>query len=261
MDQTSRTRQYMTPREVAELLRCRRQTIYEGVFAQAVTEGLIVASPFASLDAEDRPVPDAEPHRPHEWTDAEVEALLAASRTRASAATSRYDYTALLEVAAGAGLRLGEVLGLDWPDCELQRGAGALNVERQWTRLETLSPPKAGSRRRVPISDGLVRLLLELKIKSADKAGAVFVSRTGGRLAHRNVERRGFDAAAEDAGIEDVTFHDLRHAYGSRLASRGLTARQIADAMGHKMTSTTEVYIQRYNGEAADERIREAMTG
>ena len=94
-----------------------------------------------------------------------------------------------------------------------------------------------------------------------DKSGPVFASRSGGGLAHRNVERRGFDMAASDAGLEGVTFHDLRRAYGSRLASKGLTARQIADAMGHKKTATTEVYIQRFNGDQADERVREAMTG
>jgi integrase len=64
-----------------------------------------------------------------------------------------------------------------------------------------------------------------LKMAAPDKTGPVFASRTGGRLSHRNVERRGFDAAAADAGIEGVTLHDLRHAYGSRLASKGLTAR------------------------------------
>jgi integrase len=53
----------------------------------------------------------------------------------------------------------------------------------------------------------------------------------------------------------------LRHAYGSRLASGGLSARQIGDAMGHKKTSATETYIQRFNGEVADERVREAMSG
>jgi integrase len=126
-----------------------------------------------------------------------------------------------LTVAARAGLRLGEPLGLDWPDCELVRGAGALNVRKQWTRLRELAPPKAGSRRRVPISDGLVRMLLELKMAAPDKSGPVFASQTGGRLSHRNVERRGFDAAAEDEGIENVTLHALRHAYGSRLASEG----------------------------------------
>jgi hypothetical protein len=31
--------------------------------------------------------------------------------------------------------------------------------------------------------------------------------------------------------------------------------------MGHKKTSTTELYMQRFNGDQADERIREAMTG
>jgi hypothetical protein len=40
-----------------------------------------------------------------------------------------------------------------------------------------------------------------------------------------------------------------------------LTARQIADAMGHKKTATTEIYIQRFNGDQADDKVREAMTG
>jgi len=80
-------------------------------------------------------------------------------------------------------------------------------------------------------------------------------------LAHRNVERRGFDKAAADARLEGVTFHDLRHAYGSRLASKRLTARAIADAMGHRKTATTKIYIQRFNGPQADEKVREAMTG
>jgi integrase len=231
------------------------------VLRYAVRERLLSASPFASLEAEDRPAPDEEPHEPHEWTDAELDRLLAASRKRASQQASRYDYAPLLTVAAKAGLRLGELLGLEWPDCTLTKGAGALEVRRQRTRLHETAPPKAGSRRSVPISDELVRMLLELKMRSADKTGPVFASRTGSRLSHRNVERRGFDAAAADAGIADVTLHDLRHAYGSRLASRGLSARQIADAMGHKRTSTTEIYIQRFNGEAADERVREAMSG
>jgi integrase len=231
------------------------------VLAYAVKEKLLSASPFAALEREDRPAEDAEPHEAHEWTDEELERLLAASRRRAAEQSSRYDYAPLLTVAAKAGLRLGELLGLEWPDCELLRGAGALNVRRQWTRLRETAPPKAGSRRRVPISDELVRLLLELKMRSADKSGPVFASRTGSRLSHRNVERRGFDAAAADAGLEGVTLHDLRHAYGSRLASRGLSARKIADAMGHKKTSTTELYIQRYDGDKADDEVREAMGG
>jgi integrase len=232
-----------------------------GVLRQAVKDGLISASPFTMLDRDDRPAPDEQPHRAHEWTDIEVDRLLAASSSRAHASESRYDYAPLLAVASKAGLRLGEILGLDWPDLELAKGKGMIHVRRQWTRLHELRPPKAGSRRDVPIPDELVRLLLELKMKAVDKTGPVFASRTGGRLSHRNVQRRGFDPAAADAGLTDVTFHDLRHAYGSRLASKGLTARQIADALGHKKTSTTEIYLQRYNGAQADARVRQAMSG
>lgn len=232
-----------------------------GVMRMAVKEGLISASPFSLLDRDDRPAQDKEPHEAHEWTDNEIDKLLAASAARAHARESRYDYTPLLTLAAKAGLRLGECLGLDFADCELVKGKGVIQVRRQWTRLHELKPPKAGSRRAVPISDELVKLLLEQKIRAADKTGPVFASRSGGRLAHRNVERRGFDTAATDAGLEGVTFHDLRHAYGSRLASKGLTARAIADAMGHKKAATTEIYIQRFNGDQADDKVREAMTG
>ena len=42
----------------------------------------------------------------------------------------RHDYTPFLTVAAKAGLRLGEGLGLDWSDVELVKGAGAINVLR-----------------------------------------------------------------------------------------------------------------------------------
>jgi integrase len=114
------------------------------VLAFAVKEKLLSASPFAALE-EDRPTADEEPHEPHEWTDEELVRLLAASRRRAAEQTSRYDYSPLLTVATKAGLRLGELLGLEWPDCELVRGAGALNVRRRCTRLRETAPPKAGS--------------------------------------------------------------------------------------------------------------------
>jgi integrase len=190
--------------------------------------------------------------------------LLAAASARAAEQASRYDYTPLLTVAAKAGLRLGECLGLDWPDCELVRGKGAVTVRRQWTRLRELAPPKAGSRRSVPISDELVLYLLELKMRSADKSGPVFASRVGGRLGHRNVQRRGFEPAALAAGLEGVTLHDLRHAYGSRLTSKGLSARQIADAMGaQENLDDRDLHpaLQRRAGRRADQGGDERLVG
>jgi hypothetical protein len=69
---------------------------------------------------------------------------------------------------------------LDPQDCKLVKGGGAINVRRQWTRMKELTPPKAGSWRRVPIADELVQLLLELKIAALAKTGPVFSPRTSG---------------------------------------------------------------------------------
>src|SRR5262249_4674713 len=152
----------------------------------------------------------------YESTEAELDRLLAISRKRATHRESRYDYAPLIELAAFSGLRLGECLGLDWTACVLVKGAGVIHVTQQWTRMRKLAPPKAGSRRDVPIPDSLVQALRERKMAAPNKTGPVFASRLGGRLSHRNVQRRGFDPAADEADI-DTTFHDLRHYFGSRL--------------------------------------------
>lgn len=236
------------------------------VLRWAVDQDYIAVSPFVSLSQDERPRKDDEPHEAHEWTEEEVERLLAASRARASRPREKggpmpFDYSLILTVAAKAGLRMGECLGLDWENCHLVKGDGWIDVRQQWTRHKELAPPKSRSRRPVPIPDDLVQLLLEAKMRAPAKTGAVFVTRDGNRLNYRNVERRGFDPAARDAAIEGVTFHDLRHAYGSRLAWKGLGAREIADAMGHKKTATTERYVRRYNAAEAARRVREAMGG
>jgi integrase len=41
--------------------------------------------------------------------------------------------------------------------------------------------------------------------------------------------------AVKDAGIEDLTFHDLRHEATSRLFERGVfTEKEVAEFTGHK---------------------------
>ena len=44
----------------------------------------------------------------------------------------------------------------------------------------------------------------------------------GKPLGHRNATRRGFEAAAEEAGSEGVSFHSMRHAFASRMIDRGI---------------------------------------
>ena len=42
--------------------------------------------------------------------------------------------------------------------------------------------------------------------------------------------------------MEDLTFHELRHTFGTRMAAAGAPLRSIQAWMGHADASTTEIY-------------------
>lgn len=79
-------------------------------------------------------------------------------------------------------------------------------------------------------------------------------------LRHRNVTRRGFEAAAEAAGIEGVSFHSMRHAFASRMIDRGISSTVLAALMGHESASITERrYVHLFDRQRTDEQVRQAM--
>jgi integrase len=89
----------------------------------------------------------------------------------------------------------------------------------------------------------------------------IFASREGTPLQHRNVAHRGFERAAKEAGIEGVSFHDLRHAAASRLIANGLDPVTVADVLGHGDANITlRVYAHLFNREQRDDAIRRALS-
>lgn len=54
--------------------------------------------------------------------------------------------------------------------------------------------------------------------------------------------RRRFRSAVERAGVRPVTFHDLRHTYGTAMASVGTPLRSLMEWMGHADLATTLLY-------------------
>lgn len=234
----------------------------QAVLALAMRRRLITIDPFSYLTADDRPrKPDTEPI--HEWTDAEIAALLAAAAKLAAKPESRYDYTPLLRLTATLGLRIGEALGLRWEDFD--KDEAVLHIRRQWTRAREYGPPKtrAGIRRialPADLRDDLIALRLQSKY--SDAADPIFASRTGTPLTHRNVTARGFDPARNLARLPNtITFHDLRHACASRLIDAGLDPVTVAAVLGHEDPAITlRIYANRFNRQQKDEAVRHALT-
>lgn len=234
-----------------------------GTFKHAMRTGLANTNPCLLLDKR-RDIPQTKtPTAAYEWSDTEISALLKASEELASN-PARYDYTPVLRVAIGTGLRLGELLGLQWGDIDLD--TAVLHVKRQYSRTGELAPPKTPKAlRRVPLAPDVVSLLRRQRISSSfsQDHDIVFANSKGRPLEHRNVQRRAFEAARDLAGIpKTVTFHDLRHAFASIAAHRGVPVSVLSAVMGHRDVGVTQgVYMHLYNRDAAEDAFRTAMNG
>jgi integrase len=233
-----------------------------GTLRFAVSKGLVGTNAYLALTSDERPDTDAGRRATYEWSDEEIKAVLDASEIRGRARESQYDYSPLIRLAIYTGLRLGELLGLRW--CDLDFEAAVLHVRQQWTRVSELAPPKTKKGvRRVPLSADLVAFLRKHKLASkfSTDEDFVFASKTGGPLAHRNVQRRAWEPVRKLAELPDhVTFHDLRHAFASVAASREVPVTVLSGIMGHSDVGVTQrVYIHLFGREHAEEAFRKAM--
>ena len=141
---------------------------------------------------------------------------------------------ALVRVMAGAGLRVGEVVGLDVGDVELGPRSGWALVRRG----------KGLKERRVPL--GLeVRQALERwrQARPSTPSRALFVSKPGRRLDPSDVQRV-LEGGSRLAGLaRKVTPHRLRHTFATRFLRAGGDLATLQRILGHASLSTTARYL------------------
>jgi integrase len=143
-------------------------------------------------------------------------------------------------VALTTGLRLGDLCRLAWKDVRWTEGWIQLVMEK--TEREVV----------VPIAAVCEIALRECRARPV-VGELVFVDEVGAPLSVTRI-RRTFALAKKLAGItRRVRFHDLRHTYGSSLASDGLSLAIIGKVMGHMDESTTARYAR------PDNRVLEAV--
>ncbi len=158
-------------------------------------------------------------------------------------------------LAATTGLRAGEILGLEWPDVDLQRRELVVRraVVRSRTGYVTKAPKSRASSRAVPLLPPAATALREWRAEQAKQRLAlgqawqagerVCTTPDGRHLAYHSLHWY-FQQAVRRAGVAGrLRFHDLRHSYTTALAKQGVHPKVAAALLGHASTTMTlEVY-------------------
>lgn len=237
-------------------------TVLHSIFKLALRRGVVHTSPLSLLSDDERPSGGgAKDH--YVWSPEEVMRLIAAAGELGQRSDARYDYAPLIHLLVLTGLRVSEALALRWLDVDLLEAE--LHVRGSWGRKGELGDTKTkAGRRSVPLSPGLVDLLVGLKPEDAGEEDFVFASRSGERpLSYWNFRSRGFVPALERAGLagKGITVHSLRSAAASILIRQGLSPVEVAEVLGHADASITlRVYAKLFDRSDAHARVRAAQS-
>jgi integrase len=163
--------------------------------------------------------------------------------------------------AAMTGLRQGEALALRWRDIDWV--ASRIRVRRAYVRGEFNSPKSARSSRSVPLADKVARELERHFQRSAYQGDGdlVFSHPHTGRPYDRSKLLKRFKKARDRAKVTPVTFHGLRHTFGTRMAAAGVPMRTIQEWMGHRDFATTLKYAHYAPGHREAEYVERAFAG
>jgi integrase len=139
------------------------------------------------------------------------------------------------------GLRLGELINLRWNDIDMKRRRLIVQAKADWQ-------PKS-SEREIPLNDGMMSLLYDIKPKRIRKKEYVFTytestrfTKKGRKLKPRFL-RNQLIRIAKSAGIDELTrIHDLRHTFASQLVMAGVDLPTVRELLGHSDIQTTMIY-------------------
>jgi integrase len=148
----------------------------------------------------------------------------------------------LVVVACLTGLRQGELFALRDSDVDFE--TGAIVVTRAARRGVAVRTKTRQSIRRAYLS-GLARQMLreQLVARKPNDGRLVFPSPLGGVWQRNNFMARVFRPAVRRAGLDGLTFHDLRHTCASLLIAANANPLEVAAQLGHK---DARLVFQRY---------------
>jgi integrase len=226
------------------------RSVISGVMSLAVRYGAISANPVREVERI-----EATPKRsPRALTMAERVELI--EQLQADEKARRRDLPDLVFFMLSTGVRIGEALAAVWSEVDLEGGAVRVTSTLIRVRGEGLLRKRTKSRageRTLPLPVSTVAMLRRRFMTGARLDQPLFPDVFGGFRDPANVRRELREARGREA-LAWITSHTFRKTAATILDEAALSARLVADQLGHSRPSMTQdVYLARraVDGQAA----------
>lgn len=160
-------------------------------------------------------------------------------------------YKTAITLTLFTGVRLGELMGLEWSDIDFTNGIVSINKSSQYLAdkgVFTKTPKTESSIREVAIPDFVLSLLEEYKLwyetqKSIygelwTNSDRLFVQ-SDGKPMHPSTISKWFVKFVKEIGLPVINFHGLRHTNATLLISQNIDVAVVAARLGHAQITTT----------------------
>ena len=234
----SKTRKPLSGKTILEHHRLLRAMLHKAVYWQ-----LIVANPAERVQP-----PKARKPKRKSYDDEQTKILLENLELLPSEDT-KYKVAIILTVFTG--VRLGELMGLEWTDVDFKNGILSINRSSQYLSdmgVFTKVPKTESSIREIAIPEFIISLLEEYKLWYEEQksiygelwtdSDRLFVQ-ADGKPMHPSTISKWFVKYVGQIGLPVINFHGLRHTNASLLVAQNIDIAVISARLGHAQISTT----------------------
>ncbi len=234
----SKTKKPLSGKTILEHHRLLRAMLHKAVYWQ-----LIVANPAERVQP-----PKARKPKRRSYDDEQTKILLENLELLPNEDT-KYKVAIILTVFTG--VRLGELMGLEWQDVDFKNGIISINRSSQYLAdmgVFTKVPKTESSIREIAIPEFIVSLLEEYKLWYEEQksiyselwtnSDRLFVQ-ADGKPMHPSTISKWFVKYVGQIGLPVINFHGLRHTNASLLVAQNIDIAVISARLGHAQISTT----------------------
>ena len=228
----------LSPKTILEHHRLLRAMLQKAVYWQ-----MIVSNPAERVQA-----PKTKKPKRKYYDDEQSKALISGLMELTE---EQFKYKVAIILTIFTGVRLGELMGLEWDDINFREGIVSINRSSQYLAdkgVFTKVPKTESSIRDVAIPDFVVSLLEEYKYWYDNQkalfgelwydSNRLFVQ-ADGKPMHPSTISKWFEKFVAQIGLPVINFHGLRHTNATLLIAQNIDVAVVAARLGHAQITTT----------------------